>query len=359
MRLLVRYIGKTVFLNTLLVLLVLVALSAVFSFIRELDDVGTGDYSLTTALLYVVLRMPGTAYELFPSSVLLGSLLGLGAMASHSELTVMRTAGISISQIAAAVALIGVLLMGMVGLLGEFVMPPSESHAQELRTAAVSERLSIRSKTGYWAKSDDRFINIKTVLPDLSLVDVSIYEFDAKNLKTVVHAQQANQLNSSREQGREWQLVQVTRTEFFEESLNTERSDRVTVRDLVNPEVLQSLSVEPSSMSMANLFKQIGYLRNNKLDSGSVELALWTKITNPLSTLVMLMLSLPFVFGSQRSGSVGQKLFIGILLGIGYFLANRLFTNLGLANGLSPAVSTLIPLSLFSLVAFIGLKRVT
>ena len=353
MSLLARYIGKTVFLNTLLVLLVLVALSALFSFIRELDDVGKGDYSVKTALIYILLRIPGIAYELFPSSVLLGSLLGLGGLASHSELTVMRSAGISITQMAAAVGLTGLLLMGLVAALGEFVMPPSESQAQELRTAAQSSRLSIRSKTGYWAKSDNRFINIKSVLPDMTLVNVSVYEFEGSELSSVINAQRAKQI-----EGSIWQLREVIQTDFLPETLNTTRSDARQIENLVNAELIQGLSVAPESMSIGNLFSQIGYLKRNQLDSGQIELALWTKLTNPLSTLVMLLLSLPFVFASQRSGSVGQKMFIGILLGIGYYLVNRLFTHLGLANGLSPAVSTLIPLTLFSLLALFGLTRV-
>ena len=353
MSLLARYIGKTVFLNTLLVLLVLVSLSALFSFIGELDDVGKGDYSVKTALAYIVLRMPGIAYELFPSSVLLGSLLGLGGLASHSELTVMRSAGISIAQMAAAVAMIGLLLMMLVAALGEVVMPPSESQAQELRTAALSKRLSIRAKTGFWAKSDDLFINIKSVLPDSTLVNVSIYEFDGDELASVTNAQQAQQVA-----GTQWQLQEVIKTEFLPESLNTTRLDTQQIDNLINPELIQGLSVDPESMSIRNLFSQIGYLKRNQLDSSQIELALWTKITNPLSTLVMLMLSLPFVFASQRSGSVGQKMFVGILLGIGYYLMNRLFTHLGLANGLSPAVSTFIPLTLFSLFALLGILRV-
>lgn len=353
MTLLARYIGKTVFLNTLLVLLVLVALSALFSFIGELDEVGKGDYSVKTALIYILLRMPGIAYELFPSSVLLGSLLGLGAMASHSELTAMRSAGISIAQMAGAVSLIGLLLMGLVALLGEYVMPPSESQAQELRTAALSQRVSIRSRTGYWAKSDNRFINIKSVLPDLTLADVSIYEFDGRELKSVTYAKRALQRADT-----EWQLNEVTQTRFLLDSLITERSDEKQFQNLVNAELLQGLSVAPESMSARNLLNQVDYLERNQLDSSPIELALWTKITNPISTLVMLMLSLPFVFASQRSGSVGQKMFIGILLGIGYFLVNRLFTHLGLANGLTPAVSTLIPLSLFGFLAIFGQTRI-
>lgn len=353
MSLVARYIGKTVFLNTLLVLLVLVALSALFSFVRELDDVGKGDYSVKTALVYILLSMPGIAYELFPSSVLLGSLLGLGAMASHSELTVMRSSGISIVQMAGAVALIGLVLMGLVALLGEFVMPPSERTAQEIRTGALSQRISIRSRTGYWAKSDSKFVNIKSVLPDMTLVDVSIYEFGERELQSVITARRAQQRGDT-----SWQLDDVVQTNFLADSVRSEQIASRQIQNLVNAELLQGLSVAPESMSASNLFSQIGYLRRNQLDSGAIELALWTKITNPLSTLVMLMLSLPFVFASQRSGSVGQKMFIGILLGIGYFLVNRLFTHLGLANGLSPAVSTFIPLTLFSILAIFGLTRI-
>jgi len=353
MSLLARYIGKAVFVNTLLVLVVLVSLSALFSFIGELDDVGKGDYSIKTALVYILLRMPGIGYELFPSSVLLGSLLGLGTMASNSELTVMRSAGISILQLAGAVALIGLLLMGLVTLLGEYVMPPSESQAQELRTAALSKSISIRSRTGYWAKSDTRFINIKSVLPDLRLVDVSIYDFDERELKSVVYAKSAQQQKDN-----QWLLQEVTQTSFMPDSLITERSDEKKVQNLIHAELLQGLSVDPESMSAGNLLDQITYLRRNQLDSSPIELALWMKITNPLSTLVMLMLSLPFVFTSQRSSGVGQRMLIGILLGIGYFLINRVFTHLGLANGLSPAVSTLLPLSLFSLLALWGVVRI-
>ncbi|OED35346.1 LPS export ABC transporter permease LptG [Chromatiales bacterium (ex Bugula neritina AB1)] len=353
MSLIVRYIGKTVLANTLLVLFILVALTGLFSFIRELDDVGRGNYSVLTAAFYIVLRMPGSAYELFPSAVLLGSLLGLGALATHSELTVMRSAGISITQLAGAVALIGLLLMAIVVLIGEFVMPASESRAYEMRLSSLSKSPSLSTKTGYWAKSGNNFINIKTVLPDTTLVNVNVYEFDVGKLERVTNAKKAEQISRG-----QWQLTEVTRTEFKPDSIVSEQIESEIWKDLVNAEILQGLSVPAESMSMVNLNNQINYLETNQLDSQSIKLALWTKITNPLSTLVMLMLSLPFVFASQRAGGVGQKMFIGILLGIGYFLLNRLFTHLGLANGLSPAVSTFIPLTVFALLALVGVLRI-
>ncbi|MEM7259907.1 MAG: LPS export ABC transporter permease LptG, partial [Pseudomonadota bacterium] len=261
---------------------------------------------------------------------------------------------ISIAQIARSVALIGIVLMLIVVLIGEFLMPEAERQAHEIRTAALSDKLSLSSRTGFWAKSGPLFVNIKSVLPDTTLVDVSVYDFNKGVLKSVVRAEQARQQSDGR-----WSLESVRRTRFAESSLQTETTDVELWPNLVNAELLKGLSVPAESMSVTNLFNQIRYLKRNQLDSRFTELALWTKITNPLSTLIMLMLSLPFVFASQRAGGVGQKMFIGILLGIGYFLLNRLVTHLGLANGLSPGISTMIPLLLFSAIAFVGLRRVT
>lgn len=353
MNLLSRYIGKTILLNTLLVVVVLVALSAVFGFIRELDDVGKGDYSLAIAAIYILLRIPGNAYELFPSAVLLGSLLGMGALASQSELTVMRSAGISIAQIVKSVLTIGLILMIAVVLIGELVMPRSEMQAQEMRSAALAKRVSISEKTGYWARSNNRYVNIKTILPDISLIDVRVFEFEKGRLSSVVAASKAVQQIDGN-----WQLSGVVKNDYTGDAvLVTELETEIWPR-LVNTELLQGLSVPVESMSAKNLVSQVKYLRSNQLDSRQIELALWTKIANPVATLVMLLLSLPFVFGSQRSGGTGQKIFVGILLGIGFFLINRLFTHLGLAYGLNPATSTLIPLLLFGVLAVAGVRRI-
>ena len=127
---------------------------------------------------------------------------------------------------------------------------------------------------------------------------------------------------------------------------------------LVSADVLKSFSVSPESLSAKDLYEQMRYLEDNQLDSRPVELAFWEKIASPLSTLVMLMLSLPFVFSSQRSGGAGQKIFIGIILGIGYTLVNRLVTQIALANGFTPALSAMLPLIGFLLIAVIAIRRI-
>lgn len=347
-----RYIGKSILTTALLVLLVLLALTAVFSFISELDDVGRGNYTVGVAAAYIFLRLPASAYELFAPAVLLGSLLGLGSMATHSELVVMRAAGISVARIIRSVLQAGVLLMVFVAVLGEFVAPKTEQYAQDLRLSALSKKVSVGNDSGLWLRSQDLYINVKTVMPDLSLINITVYAFAGNTLQSAMTAKRA----SLNEDG-QWVLEDVTSTAFLDGQTEV-RHQVQQVRDaFVKPELLQNLTVDPETLSAKNLMQQVDYMRKNSLDSDRIQLALWTKLTNPLATLVMLMLSVPFVFASQRAGGAGQKIFIGIMLGIGYIMVNRLFTHMGLVYGFAPALSAMAPLLFFLSIALIGIQR--
>lgn len=366
-----RYIGRSILLTSLLVLMTLVALASIFAFISELDDVGKGSYSVSDAAQYVFLTIPGKAYMLFSPAVLLGSLLGLGALASNSELTVMRAAGVSGGRIIRAVVITGVGLMLLIALLGETIMPRAEQIAEELRLTALEKRLSVKGSRGLWLKSADQFVNVGTVMPDFTLLDVSVHRFEGNSLSMAMSAARARLLDD------DWLLEDVEMTVLGSENIVSEHLDSIEwkefvrrntvtssdnvkntdVPDLVSADVLKSISVSPESLSASNLHDQVQYLKANQLDSRLIELAFWVKIASPLSTLVMLMLSLPFVFASQRSGGAGQKIFIGIMLGIIYVLLNKLLTQLALANGLSPLLSALLPLVMFLVIALIGIKR--
>ncbi len=366
-----RYIGRSILLTSLLVLMTLVALASIFAFISELDDVGKGSYSVSDAAQYVFLTIPGKAYMLFSPAVLLGSLLGLGALASNSELTVMRAAGVSGGRIIRAVVITGVGLMLLIALLGETIMPRAEQIAEELRLTALEKRLSVKGSRGLWLKSADQFVNVGTVMPDFTLLDVSVHRFEGNSLSMAMSAARARLLDD------DWLLEDVEMTVLGSENIVSEHLDSIewkefvrrntvtsddnvkntNVPDLVSADVLKSISVSPESLSASNLHDQVQYLKANQLDSRLIELAFWVKIASPLSTLVMLMLSLPFVFASQRSGGAGQKIFIGIMLGIIYVLLNKLLTQLALANGLSPLLSALLPLVMFLVIALIGIKR--
>lgn len=366
-----RYVGRSILVTSLLVLMTLVTLASIFGFIGELDDVGKGSYTIFYAAQYVFWTIPGKAYLLFAPAVLLGSLLGLGALASNSELTIMRAAGISGGRIIRAVAVTGVALMLLIAVVGETIMPKTEQIAEELRLTALEKRLSVKGSRGLWLKSAERFVNIGTVMPDFTLLDVTVHQFDKNSLHMALSAARASLLND------DWILEDIKITLFSDNDVRSEqiasmawkdfiRRNNVTsagfdssqdIPELVSAEVLKSISVSPESLSAKHLYDQIQYLKDNQLDSRRIETALWVKVASPLSTLVMLMLSLPFVFASQRSGGAGQKIFLGIMLGIVYVLVNKVLTQLALANGLSPALSALLPLLFFLGIAIVGIER--
>ena len=98
-----RYIGRTVVLTSAVVLLAFVGLTTVFNLVDELRG-ESGDYQFAEALWYVTLTTPRRIYELLPYVVFLGALIGLGSLASHSEIVVLRSAGVSVQRIFVSVA---------------------------------------------------------------------------------------------------------------------------------------------------------------------------------------------------------------------------------------------------------------
>ncbi len=364
-----RYIGRAILTTSMLVLLTLVALAGIFAFISELEDVGKGSYTVLKAAEYVFLTLPGKAYLLFAPSVLLGSLLGLGTLASNSELTVMRAAGISNARIIRAVLATGCALMLLIALLGETIMPRSELIAEELRLTALEKRLSVKGRNGLWIKSGEKYVNISTVMPDFTLLNINIHEFDGFELTRTIEAKRATEAKNST-QARDWMLEDIKisilhknkiELQTFPQKLWSEIAQNDANNDeipnLVSVEVLKSLKGSNESLSARNLYDQVRYLKLNQLESRNVELAFWVKVTSPLATIVMLMLSLPFVFSSQRSGGAGQKIFVGIMLGIVYVLVNKLLTQLALTNGLSPLISAIAPLLCFLFVAIFAIQK--
>ncbi|MCW9013198.1 MAG: LPS export ABC transporter permease LptG [Gammaproteobacteria bacterium] len=353
MNILDRYIGRTVIGGTMMALLVLGALLAFVDFVSEIGDVGKGDYSLVDAIFYVLLTLPKRLYELFPTAVLLGSLLSLGALAGNSELTVMRASGISITRMARSVLQAGLALVMIVALIGEFIVPPSERHAQTIRASALQQNISLGGQHGFWAKDGLRYIYVGRVYPDLYLGDIDIYELDeTKKITRIVHADSARYINDA------WELTSVKRTAFTVDGVVSESLNKDGIAELLNPELFNVVSVKPGNMSAIDLYRYSAYLQNNELDSSHYRLAFWIKVITPLSSLVMLLIAMPFVFGSQRTGSAGNRVLVGLLLGIGFYLLNRTMNHLGQVYGFYPLFSAAFPVVLVAIAGLFALKRV-
>lgn len=352
MRIIDRHIGKAVIGGSLLALGVLLALFSFISFIGEQDSIGRANYGLAEALLYVFLMTPRIAYQLLPLAALLGSLVGLGMLASQNELIVMRAAGISVQRIVIAVMKAGLILMALAVFLSEYVIAESEKMAADMRASALNSNVTYRTGDGFWTRNENSYINVHTVLSDGRMAGVQIYEFDEnRRLSRITKARQA-QFDAG-----QWRLTDVVFTEFHDTRVISRRVNSVSWQTLLDPKMVEVVAVKPQSLSTGGLYHYIQYLTGNGLDAARYEMELWVKLVLPLATGVMVFLAVPFVFGSLRAVGIGQRIMMGTMLGISFYLLNQISTYVSLAYHFNPIASAIIPTALFFLLGMYLMRR--
>lgn len=342
MRILDRYLVRTVLAGTLLALFILLAIDLFFIFVQEIQDMGKGQYGLKDILVYVALVAPGRVHEILPMSVLLGSLLSLGTLASGSELIAIRAAGVSVLRISLSVLKAGLIILVAAAVIGEWVAPWTEQQAEQRRSLAVSGTVTLRSEHGLWARDGNNFINIQQVLPDGQLANVDVYELDKNGgLVAAMRAGKAKHLDGG------WRLQGVQRGDIKERSLTVTQAETLDWPSLLSPRLLNVVTIDPADLSARDLYKYSQYMHDNGLDASRYDLAFWRRVLAPVAGLVMLFLSIPFVFGPLRDSGTGQRLLWGVLVGVAFFLLNRTMGQVGQIYGLAAWFSVLLPSLIF------------
>ena len=143
------YIGTSVLMAIGVVLLAFLGLMSLFAMLEELREDDT-TYLVSEMLIYVALTLPRRIYEVLPYVVFLGALIGLGSLASRSEIVIFRAAGISPGRIYFSVAWPAALVFVLGFALGEWVAPGGEERAAVFKAEAMSERAAKKASRGYW-----------------------------------------------------------------------------------------------------------------------------------------------------------------------------------------------------------------
>lgn len=350
-----RHLAREIIVGTCVLMVGFLGLFSFFDFVNELEDIGRGGYGVVDAMVYVALLMPGRVYELLPVVVLIGSLYALTTLARHSEITVMRASGLSTARMLRTLAGIGSVFVVATLVFGEFIAPPAERAAQQWRLAATGAAMSNQLQSGLWVKDGADFVNVATVFPDGTIYGVRIYNFDDQRVLQSVSAAARGRYN---EAAGVWSLTGVTETRFLKDSVRLVQREAYDWASQLTPEVLSVLMVSPDRMSLTTLFAYISHLRDNRQDTQRFEIALWKKLTYPLAVFVMMALALPFALGHDRMSAVSVKVFLGVMLGVGFHMLNGLFGNLGVINAWPPALAAITPSALFLLAAAAMLIRV-
>lgn len=343
-----RYLGREIYFSIGLVFLALIMLFAFLDLIHELNVMGQGQYHLGYVLLFVILTIPGHVYELFPVAVLIGTIVALVQMAASSELTVFRSSGASLWQMVGALFKIALPLVVLCFFFGELLAPPSERMAQQLRLKSQNMQISLKEfRSGVWVKDVHSFVNVKNVMPDTSLSNIDIYQFDdTYHLQSITNAKRASFIDEGN-----WQLEDVLETHFSKEGTNISVQPLQEWRSALNPGIFTVLLVVPEQMSAWSLYQYAEHLRDNRQKSARYEIAMWNKLVYPLALVVMMMLALPFASYQRRAGGVGAMILMGIVLGLVFHFAGRLFASLGAINDWQPFMSATAMVGLFLLLA--------
>ena len=348
-----QYLMRTILASTALVLVVLLALAGLFEFIAELDDT-RGDYQTPRVILYTLLRLPQIAFEMLPVAALIGALLGLGALAANSEIVVMRSAGLSVRRLAAMVASTGMLLLVVTALLGEFIAPPLDYFARNMRLEARFGQEEDRLGNATWIRDGRVILHLERVSSEFEFGSIYMFLLDEENgLASIARAENSGIDNEDR-----WILENLRETRFVDDGVQVVESSRAIENFNIDAETLGISLVKPQSLSGRGLLNYIAYLKRNSLDSRRYETELWYRIARTATVVIMPVLALAFVFGSLRTGGAGARLMIGVVIGLAYYLASEMLANSGQVFNFEPAVIAWLPSALLVVITVFALRRI-
>ncbi len=337
------YLAREIYGATLFVFAAFLSLFAFFDLINELTDLGRGQYRLQHALAFVALSIPSHVYELFPVAVLIGTLYAVSHLASNSEFTVMRGAGLAPWQATTTLFRIGIVFVVATIVFGELITPVSERAAKQLKLSVTSSIVAQEFHTGLWVKDDRRFVNVREVQPDTSLTDIRVFEFDDQyRLRSISIAQHGRYVGKNT-----WRLQDLVQTGFTASGSSVQKFAEMDWSSVLTPDILAVLFVLPERMSAWNLYQYTRHLSENRQKTERYEIAMWKKLVYPFASLVMMALALPFAYVHVRAGGIGIKVFSGIMLGVFFHMLNSLFSHLGLLGNWSPSFSAVLPSALF------------
>ncbi|VAW91617.1 hypothetical protein MNBD_GAMMA22-2781 [hydrothermal vent metagenome] len=348
-----KYIRKVVVSNIAIVILVLTSLFAVINFSGEFNKIGQGNYTIWLAVQYTLLTLPTQAYEFIPVATLLGVMIGMGALANRSELIVIRASGVTLNRIIISVLKSAFIVILIGFLIGEFVAPSSKQYGQQLWLKALNRNASLNTNSGLWMRDADKYVHVQSVSTSGKLSGIEIFTFDENNAMKL--ATSAESATYSTDDG--WLLNNVKKSFIENDKVSVQFLKVLQLDNLLPPDVIKIVSIEPAMLSVWRLYQYIKYLKSNGLDSSQYELSFWNKVVIPLSIFAMVMLAMPFIFGMGRGTSTGKRIVIGFLLGVAFFIGNRLMGQAGIANNIHPIFSAFTPSILIILVSSWVLHR--
>jgi lipopolysaccharide export system permease protein len=339
-RIVAKHVTKTTVLAMLGTTLVLSFLQILFTYLGELGSLKP-TYNAWQAFLYVIWGAPSYLYDILPVAALIGSVLGLGALASNSELIVMRSVGISLWRIVGWVMRSALLLIVLSFVLSEWVIPYTNEKAQSIKkqrsVAALGE------VKGYWSREGQRFIYIDYANSQGQLRNIQAIDFDQNyRLQSFVTAEKGQFLKDG-----QWTLEKSHQVDLLAQgnAIKTDHEQQALGLAL-QPKYVHMVTLDPDDLSPSQLISFMQYLSEYSQVPKTYELAFWKKVTSPFALITLVLIACSFIFGPLRQQSMGFRLVIALFTGLGFFYLQDFLGYASLVYAPSPAWFVLLPILL-------------
>ena len=335
------YLLKRFLLGVFVSITVLVSIEIFFSFTAELKYLNHGNYDMLTIIKYTVLNLPKSIEIMYPYAILIGSMLSLGAMASDHEFIAMQAAGISVIKVMSIVIVQAFIISCIFYIISDSIVPEYSSQAEQKKNIALNKKI-VFHKNGIWLKDKKKFIKIDEVYSDKNLKGITLYKYDSNNkLFSITYIKDATYKDKS------WHLYEINETFVQNNPVKKDYNKYIKSREFIDQKLINIKTQKSTNLSLLNVIQNIQYLDTNGLDNSIQKKIFWEKIFKPISTVIMLFLSMPFIFGRHRTTNASKRLILGLFIGIGFFITTSILPNLGIVFGIIPFLNVLLPNIIF------------
>jgi lipopolysaccharide export system permease protein len=300
--------------------------------------------SINSVVKLFIYNLPSIIVLTFPMSMLLAALLAFGRLSGSSEITAMRSGGISFYRLATPVFIIAFFVSVFAVFFNELVVPQANAAYNYV------VRYEIQKNTA--PKSQEHII-IKDVKSDMlerltyarkfeeetnTMYAVSMQEFENGNLARVQNAEKAIW------QDNHWTMINGIIHDLTAEG-NLERTMHFEQQVMPMAKAPSSISREqkkPEEMTIKELKQHIKVLDREYVDSKKYEMELQQRLAIPVASFVFALIGTPLGLQPNRSSS-SIGLGISIIIIFVYYTIMTIFTALGQGGAIPVMLAAWIP----------------
>lgn len=337
-RIVAKHVTRTTGLAMIGATVILSVLQILFTYMSELGDLKP-DYGAWQALKYVLWGAPQYLYEILPIAALIGSVIGLGTLASNSELIVMRASGISLWRIVGWVMRSAMVLVILSFALSEFVIPQTNEQAKSVKKHRTAAELG--EVKGYWTREDQRFIYIDYANSKGELRNVEMIDFDQQyRINSILEADEGKFVENGH-----WKLNNAQQMDISQQG--TSSLIKTNEQDLalaLQPKYVHMVTIDPEDLAPSQLVSFMEYMDKYSAVPKTYLLAFWKKVGSPFALLALVLIACSFIFGPLRQQSMGFRLVIALFIGLGFYYLQDFLGYASLIYSPSPAWFVFLPI---------------